>query len=307
MSEITHLRSLRLAAEDPTELVRFYADVWGLQRVEADEEGVVYLRGTGAEHHLLALVAGPARALERISFGAATAADVDALAERLRSAGVALEEGPGPRQEAGGGYAVVFRDPEGRRLEVSAGLEEHADAGDARIAASKGAGPDRLSHIVLNAPEQAASKAFYTDVLGFRISDWYEDELMVFLRCNPQHHCIVLTPNTWPTLNHVAFEVDDVDAVMSALGRLRKAGLESIWGPGRHGPGGNVFAYFTDPAGNVIEYTAELVEVDDATWTPHEWERSPQNADVWGTSGGVNPDVAAAMANPPAGAVAEGR
>ena len=48
---------------------------------------------------------------------------------------------------------------------------------------------------------------------------------------------------------------------MRALGRMRRAGHDTIWGPGRHGPGGNVFCYFIDPAGNVIEYTAELIEL----------------------------------------------
>lgn len=297
MSTITHLRSVRITAPDPADLLTFYEQVWGLTRVaaaDADDDGAVHLRATGPEQHVVTIAPGEGRALELISLGASSRGAVDDLAERLRAAGATIVAPPAERDGPGGGYAVRFLDPEGRTLEVSADVAAH-DAHDA----IGGPGPARLSHVVLNAPDLPASRAFYTELLGFKVSDWYEDDLMVFLRCNEQHHCIVLTPNPHVSLNHVAFEVGDTDAVMRALGRLRKAGFESIWGPGRHGPGGNVFCYFTDPAGNVIEYTAELIEVDDATWLPQEWARSPENADVWGTSGGITPAVREAMINAP--------
>ena len=291
MAEITHLRSIQISSPDLPGLVRFYEQTWGLQRVAEDASGTVYLRASGPEHHVIALTPGAGRSLQLISLGAQSPADVDRLAARLREHGTAIVAGPGPRDEPGGGYAVRFADPEGRLIEVSAGVLEHEPTGTD--------GPERLSHLVLNSPGLPLAKAFYTDALGFRVSDWYENDLMVFLRCNPQHHCVVLTPNDFPTINHVAFEVGNVDAVMRALGRMRAAGYESIWGPGRHGPGGNVFCYFTDPVGNVIEYTAELVDVNEDTWEARSWERSARNADVWGTSGGITPAVAAAMRNPP--------
>jgi catechol 2,3-dioxygenase-like lactoylglutathione lyase family enzyme len=177
-------------------------------------------------------------------------------------------------------------------IEVSATVPEHTEH------AARSFGPDRLSHIVLNSVDLPSAKEFYTTVLGFTVSDTYENDLMVFLRCNSLHHCVVLAPGEWTSLNHVAFEVRDTDEVMRALGRLRKAGFDTIWGPGRHGPGGNVFCYFLDPAANVIEYTAELVEVGD-DWAAKEWPRTQENADVWGTSGGITAEVARAMANPP--------
>ncbi len=151
---------------------------------------------------------------------------------------------------------------------------------------------------MLNSVNVAASSSFYTEVLGFHVSDRYENDKMVFLRCNEKHHCIVLAQGEWTSLNHVAFEVKNADEVMKALGRMRKSGIDTIWGPGRHGPGGNVFCYFTDPVGTVIEYTAELLEVDD-DWEPSVWSRTPENADVWGTSGGISPEVLEVMANPP--------
>lgn len=292
MTGITHLRSITITANDPATLVPFYEQVWGLHRVATLPDGSVLLRANGSEHDVLTLAPGDGHRLELISLGAASATDVDALAERLRRSGARVLHGPGPRNAPGGGYGLTFSDPEGRTIEVTADVEPAAPLDPPSL------GPDRLSHIVLNATDMAASTDFYTDVLGFEVSDRYEDDLMVFLRCNAIHHCVVLTPGKWTSLNHVAFEVANADEVMKALGRMRKAGVDTIWGPGRHGPGGNVFCYFTDPAGNVIEYTAELLAVG-PDWEPHEWARTPENADVWGTGGGITPQVIAAMANPP--------
>jgi catechol 2,3-dioxygenase-like lactoylglutathione lyase family enzyme len=293
---ITHLRSIDISAEEPAALLPFYEEAWGLERVEdlpgSAPDGALALRARGPEHHVLRLVPGAAHQLVRIVLGARDAAAVDAVAERVRASGAPILTGPVRR--AGGEYAVEFTDPEGRRIEVSADAPEHPGP------ASRDYGPDRLSHAVLNAVDVAASTAFFVDVLGFAISDRYENDQMVFLRCNPVHHCIVLAAGEWTSLNHVAFEVKDVDEVMRALGRIRKAGFDTIWGPGRHGPGGNVFCYFLDPAGTVIEYTAELIEVG-GDWTPQQWARTQENADVWGTSGGITPEVVRAMANPPAG------
>jgi catechol 2,3-dioxygenase len=56
------------------------------------------------------------------------------------------------------------------------------------------------------------------------------------------------------------------------------------WGVGRHGPGDNVFAYFVDPSGIVIEYTAEVLQVDDGYRAkgPSEWVWPPGRTDQWG-------------------------
>jgi catechol 2,3-dioxygenase-like lactoylglutathione lyase family enzyme len=298
MALVTHLRSIGITAKDPGELLDFYEETWGLEQVGRTAAGGVRLRARGAEHHVFSLEPGDGHSLERITFAAASAAAVDEVARRAADAGVTVESGPGKTEDEGRGYSVVLRDPEGRRIEVNAGVTGH------QTPSARPYGPDRLSHIVLNATDLPASKDFFLGVLGFHVTDWYEHDQMVFMSCNDIHHCVVLAPGDWTSLNHVAFEVASGDEVMRALGRMRKAGYDTIWGPGRHGPGGNVFCYFVDPAGNVIEYTAELLVLDE-TWEPHAWVRNQENADVWGTSGGISPAVIAAMSNPPAHVRAE--
>jgi catechol 2,3-dioxygenase-like lactoylglutathione lyase family enzyme len=284
---ITHLRSIEILASNPTGLLPFYEEVWGLARVAGPDERIM-LRASGPEHHVLTLTTGQGHGLGAIGLAAADEADIARLTERLRAEPVEIL--------ASTRASVEFLDPEGRRIEVACGLPQHQEP------SPNPHGPDRLSHVVLNSVDLPTAKDFYTRVLGFKISDSYENDQMVFLRCNRLHHCVVLAPGEWTSLNHVAFEVRDTDAVMKALGRMRRAGYDTVWGPGRHGPGGNVFCYFVDPVGNVIEYTAELLEVDD-DWVPSEWTRTQENADVWGTSGGITPEVIRAMSNPPNGQV----
>jgi hypothetical protein len=73
---------------------------------------------------------------------------------------------------------------------------------------------------------------------------------------------------------------------MRGFGRMRDAGFQSIWGPGRHGPGNNVFGYFIAPFGAVIEYTAEVSEVpeDYKVGGPEDWKWPPGRIDHWGVS-----------------------
>ena len=72
---------------------------------------------------------------------------------------------------------------------------------------------------------------------------------MNFLRCDDLHHVVAYAESNKSTLNHIAFEMNDTDAVMRGIGRLKDAGCQSFWGPGRHGPGNNVFSYFVAPFG----------------------------------------------------------
>jgi catechol 2,3-dioxygenase len=73
---------------------------------------------------------------------------------------------------------------------------------------------------------------------------------------------------------------------MRGGGRLRDAGHPIQWGPGRHGPGNNLFNYFIDPFGVVIEYTAEVEQVDESYKPrgPEEWKWPAGRVDQWGIS-----------------------
>jgi catechol-2,3-dioxygenase len=112
--------------------------------------------------------------------------------------------------------------------------------------------PVKISHIVLHSPKHKEATQFMIDVLGFRLSDWLGD-FMAFLRCNRAHHRIAILPGP-PCLNHVAYDMTGLD---------------------------NTFSYFVTPNGYAVEYTAELEEVDDATWQPKVHKPDQLVMDQW--------------------------
>jgi catechol 2,3-dioxygenase-like lactoylglutathione lyase family enzyme len=225
-----------------------------------------------------ALRPAPQAVMVRVVFAAADGAAVDALHAQLRAAGTAELEAPHALGQPGGGYGFGFRDPEGRNLAVVCEVADHADAADH---------PDRprkLSHVNLNAGDNDASFALLRDAMGFVLSD--HNDKFRFLRCNSDHHSVVLAFGRDATLNHIAFEMPDLDGVMRGAGRLRDHGYPVEWGPGRHGPGSNVFCYFCGPEEMPLEYTGEMLQVDASyrTGAPADWKWPPRRVDRWGVS-----------------------
>ena len=146
--------------------------------------------------------------------------------------------------------------------------------------------PSKLSHVVLNSAKIDQQTSFFIDVLGFQRSD--TTDMMEFVRCSRDHHSIAMARGNGPTLNHMAYEVESIDGLMRGAGRMKKHGFNVEWGIGRHGPGDNVFGYFVEPNGFVVEYTAEVQQVDEATYEAHDaeyWRKFPMRPCRWGMAG----------------------
>jgi Glyoxalase/Bleomycin resistance protein/Dioxygenase superfamily len=133
-------------------------------------------------------------------------------------------------------------------------------------------------------------------VLDFKLSD--RTRIMDFIRCNRDHHNLSFAKGSAATLNHIAFHMPSLESVMKGAGRLRDAGYPIEWGVGRHGPGNNVFAYFVAPGDVVVEYTAEVEQVDDSykTGYPDDWTWPPGRIDHWGISPPPSPRLKEAQA-----------
>ena len=84
-------------------------------------------------------------------------------------------------------------------------------------------------------------------------------DFFVFMRCNADHHAInLLQSDKRSGLFHVAFEMRDIAHLKEILDTLAARQIKLMWGPGRHGPGHNIFTYHRDPDGNIIEIFTEL-------------------------------------------------
>ncbi len=280
MSKVIGLRGLVLETPELEASTAFYVDVWGLLPVASPHADRQYFRGQGNEAWVLGLVRGTQRRLLTVRLAVASRGAVHALHASLQRAGVPVLAPPASLAGPGAYYGFVFKDPDDRSVEVSACSDPLPPT------AHSAPSPIRASHLVLNSPQARAAADFYVKHLGFEISDWYEKDAIIFLRCNEDHHCLGLGQGHNAALNHMAFLVHDAEAVKLASARAAERGAQPVWGPGRHGPGGNVFSYFKDPAGFVVEYTAELIQIATGTaWQAKEWARTPANANTWGTGG----------------------
>jgi len=286
---VTGLRSAEFQVPDLAAAKKFYENFWGLD-IAAEEGDTVYLRGTGSEHHALALREGGEKKLLRVNLAAADKQTVDGLYQKASGLGASVDA-PVDLDGPAGGYGFVFRDLNDREYCVSAGVAQHV---------AKPASPDRpikISHVVLNSPDRENQSSQFVDLLGFKFSD--RTGFMDFIRCSSDHHAIAYTSIDNPTLNHCAFEMPSHDALMHGSGRMKRSGHPVEWGVGRHGPGNNVFAYFIDPNGYVIEYTAVVEQVDDSykIGMPKDWERPADfNGDGWGFAGAASDRMRAASA-----------
>ncbi|MCD2191891.1 VOC family protein [Actinomycetospora endophytica] len=297
---ITHLRHVDLAVPDYERQLAFYTDLWKLSP-ESSDAGIAFLAAEGSpEQYQVRLRADTEKRLDLIAFGAETAADVDALAEELRAQGVTLVSTPDKLQTPGGGYGFRFFDLEGRTIEVSSDVAVRAHR---RVEEGESV-PVKLSHVVINSPQPEALVAWYDRHLGFRLSDTltspHMGSMMWFLRCNPQHHSLAIARCPHVSLHHASFELRGIDEYMRGTGRLLRAGVEKVWGPGRHLAGNNTFSYFLDPLGNTVEYTTELERLDEDLWHPHLYDfTDPQVSDQWGTANPMSEFVATKSFNDP--------
>ena len=287
-SLVSGLRSVEIGVPDVAVAEKFYTGLW-LLTVAARTDAVVCLRGTGAAHHLLSLTRTDQPQVLAVTLNSASRKDVDALAVSVPAHGGSILRAPGAIDEPGGGYGITFRDPQGRIICAVCEDARHADAAVVRDR------PLRLAHVVMNSRDTPAAQAFFENALGFKLSD--RTRIMAFMRCSPDHHSIALADADNDCLNHIAFMMPDLDSVMRGGGRLKDAGHAIHWGPGRHGPGNNLFNYFLGPFGFAIEYTADVMQVDDSyrTGTPEDWKWPPGRIDHWGIGTGPSAELKVAQ------------
>jgi catechol-2,3-dioxygenase len=283
-SRVRGLRDIAIGVTDLDAATRFYTETWHLAEV-ARTDTAVYLRGAGAAHHIVALHQAQQAEVRMLTFQVDDAATLDAITTDAPGHGGAVLAGRHRIEEPGGGEAVVIQDPQRRVLRFIHGDAVHADTEEQ---------PDRpikITHVVCNSSNVAEAQRFFENLLGFRLSD--RTRIMAFLRCGGDHHTIALADAETDTLNHIAFLMPDLDSVMRGGGRMRDVGYPIEWGVGRHGPGDNVFSYFIGPDGFVIEYTAEVEQVDDSyiTGGPEDWKWPPGRVDQWGVSAPPSPRI----------------
>lgn len=279
MVRVAGLAHIALNVTDLAAATDFYTEQWGLRLVETDGNRS-YLKAADPRHHAVSIEAAPERSMRHVAFEVRHREDLDEAVARAGAYGGGVVREPAEASEPGHRYSAVLYDPDGNVIELLWGAEKVSDQHTGPIVT-----PRKLGHVVLNTPNGPDMEQFYA-FLGLMVSD-RTSRGMAFLRCNTDHHTLALVNSRRTGLQHAAFDVVHMDNVMRALAALERSGTPCIWGPGRHGPGHNIFTYYTDPAGNILELYAEMEQVEEADDTPLEekfWGPD-HRGDVWGFAG----------------------
>ena len=139
----------------------------------------------------------------------------------------------------------------------------------------------KLGHFVYEVSDIDRSTKFWTEILGFHVSDRNERG-MVFLHNATDHHAIALVPSKDKQraegglrVDHLAMEVDGVESLFKAREFLREHGIPISY-EGRRGPGGNPGLEFKDPDGYSFELYAEMDQIgtDGKSRPAEQWSRA---------------------------------
>jgi catechol 2,3-dioxygenase-like lactoylglutathione lyase family enzyme len=271
---------VRFRAPDLDLMESFLAD-FGLVRAARTADRL-YMRACGAEPFVHVTERGPVGDIG-FALRAQSLADLRALADSL---GTSVQA----RTEPGGGHVVNLVDPDGNQVEVVHGFSGERLPGRSpfdvnpseqrkRFNGTVRSRPtpskvQRLGHVALYTDRFAAMSDFYMRVLGMRISDSYhagspDNVLAHFLHCGLKdrfvdHHTVALIGIGRTGFEHCAFEVTDLDDLMSGNEYLlAQKRWKHSWGIGRHVEGSQIFDYWRDPFGNKIEHWTDGDLVND--------------------------------------------
>ena len=141
----------------------------------------------------------------------------------------------------------------------------------------------KIGHAVVFVADLERSRRFYTEVLGFKVSDVYPDSMMpggmVFLRCNGDHHCLALVGGKGEgrdrSLHHLAFELATLDEVFRARDHLKQSGAKIVY-EGRRRAGCQISVEFLDPDGHHLElyWGVDQIGSDDRSRPADEWRQT---------------------------------
>ena len=285
---VTELGRLDLEVDDLTLWERFATEVLGLEAHRPSSADPLWLR-MDENHHRLALQQGARNDLTRVAWKVADERALEAVAARLASLGFAVERhSTAEAHDRGVTGLVTTSDPDGVTTDIYHGDPEgHARPFQSpRGIAGFVTGDLGLGHIVLNVEDQEASRRFYCDGLGLRISDFIDLDLgegatltPVFLHCGPRHHSLALVQIEAPKhLHHIMLEVSSLDDVGTTHDLCVDHGVPIVSSLGRHTNDHMTSFYLQTPAGFQIEYGYGGRLIDDRTWQVHTYNA----ASTWG-------------------------
>lgn len=266
------LHHLCLSARDVAGMTGFYRDAIGLSPEQLP--GGAWLMSGGQRR--LVIEPGEPRRLLYSAYAVADARQLAGLRDRVARAGVTIAAASTPLFRDG---AFSVTDPDGWRIVLG-------------VADGRASSPDRLrgrlQHVVKASTQVDRVTAFYRDGLGFELSDIVVEDAgaitTTFLRSDPEHHSFAVFRAKEAALDHFALEATCWNDLRDWADHFARLEVPIFWGPGRHGPGNNLFLMVRDPEGNAVEISAELEVIPNGRPVAR-WPHSERSLNLWGSGG----------------------
>lgn len=275
MIKARRIRHVSFSTPDLARQADYYQSIVGLGVVARESDRL--FMATESDELAIVLEAGAEQKCKRIAFEVGPDVDLADMRTNLSASGIAAEirsdNVPGVSR------SLILTDPEGTEIELISGWTASPAKGSLG-----GIAANRLGHFAMYTADPLMTSKFYSEVLGFRISDWIEQSF-VFMRCGSDHHTLNFVAGERPAMNHIAFELRDSSHMHRACDLLGRNRIQILWGPVRHGPGHNVAVYHRNPDGQVVELFFDLDRITDEElgyFEPRPWHRDrPQRPKVW--------------------------
>ncbi|MGE0811839.1 MAG: VOC family protein [Vicinamibacterales bacterium] len=271
-----HHAGLRVANLD--EAAARWQHVLGLHGERVDDRTVI-LRCTYEDYALVLTESGDAPGLDYVCYELAPGVSVDDAARAIAPTGSPVARVTVPLR----GEAVETADPDGHRVRLVPRLV----AGDRRPAEVRhstripGWHPRKFGHVNFLTGDVQRQVHWYTEVLGFRITDWIGED-GVWLHVDRDHHVLAFLNKGYAHLHHLAFELVDWGELRVALDHLAQNRRHIVWGPGRHGMARNLFSYFRMREEELfVELFTDLEQLRE-DHTPRHFPDDPHSSNTWG-------------------------
>ena len=276
MAPIRRIGPATFETQDIDRSIDYYTNVLGLALIDRGRDGAT-LAAPGDVHSVVLRTGAASPRCARLALQTEPDADLDKLVRHLDAMGIAAERRSDP--EPGVAELVTITDPAGLPVDI---FRMRTVA--ARPRGATGVIPRKLGHAAFVVGDVQLQAEFYCQALGFRVSDWIGD-FFVFLRCGPDHHTVNFLRGEQHRMHHIAFELNDWAHVKQACDLLNRHDVKLVWGPGRHGPGHNIYTYHMNPDGIMVEMFCQLDTMSDEAagyFDPRPWHRdTPQRPKVW--------------------------
>ena len=263
-----YLHHIAIESENPENLAKFYSSAMDMKSKQLSN-GCWTCVGA---HRKLVISKGSNNKLSYAAFACQNKASMEALCSRVKLQGINILSSPSHYFHDD---AFAISDPNGNL--ICFGVEEDSNAINANLHAP-------LQHLTFASLDVEMMVDFYVEKLGFSLSDRVLHEngdlATAFMTSNHEHHTIACFKADYNGIDHHSYEAGDWMYIRDWCDHFATQDIQLIWGPGRHGPGNNLFIFIEDLDRNWIEISAELeVVVDRPTL---DWPQHPRTLNKWG-------------------------